>query len=735
MTPMLRAAALTLALLPRPLAAQDWMPKLPQVLPAPLAADATRTTIHRLANGLTIYLSPNSQEPRVSAQIAVRAGSKHDPADSTGMAHYLEHMLFKGSTALGTVDHLKEKPHLDRISALYEKLFLAKEPAERARIYKEIDAENIQATKFAVPNEIAKAYRLLGVQGLNAYTSDEQTVYVCDFPANRAEAWAKLESDRFANPVFRLFQTEIETVYEEKNRSMDNAQRLIGEELEKLLYKVHPYGQQTTLGSIEHLKNPSLKKMYEFYNKHYIPNNMAIALSGDFDRAEMLALLQRYFGAWKAKPLPPALSWALPKPKTVERSEVKYEAEEQAITAWPTVASGHADEDALVVLDMLMDNASSGIINLKLVQEQKVKGAGSWPSMRNDAGAWHMWVLPKQGQTLEQAEALLMDAVESLKRGEFTEEDIKAIITNFEVGEKSRLESNDARVSMLVNSFVGLEPWARTIERLDRLRRVTKADVLRVAGKYLGPERVVVYRRNGKPTLPSITKPQFTKVELQDGRESKFFADVIATPAKTLQPKWVVEGRDYTITPLPQGRLYAAKNPMNDLFSLSFSFDLGGKHQRNLCAALDLLDLSGAGALTAEQFKKKLYSLGSSINSSCGEQEAGVSLSGLDENLWPTLELMTQRFADPNIATDTLKKMVDVWIGAHQDNKKEPGYVHAALGEWAHRGKDSSILDQLTDAELARSKSNSCAASSKGSSTTSAASPTSARAAPANWGG
>lgn len=667
---------------------------------SPLPGDPLETSIHTLPNGLTIYLSPNKQEPRIATRIAVRAGSKHDPADSTGMAHYLEHMLFKGSQSLGTLDYSKERPHLDRISRLYEELFAARDPKERERVYAEIDAENVKASRYAVPNEIAKAYRLLGVRGLNAYTSDEMTVYVSNIPSNRAEAWAKLEADRFARPVFRLFQTELETVYEEKNRSLDNAERIIAEALDAKLFKRHPYGQQPTIGTIAHLKNPSLRKMYEFYGRWYHPNNMAIVLAGDFEREPMLRLLERHFGAWKPKTLPAPPQWPIPPPKGTERVEVKYEAEEKAVIAWLTVPHSHPDAEALIVLDMLMDNSAAGLINLHLNQAQRVKNAGSYPAQYNDAGAWYLWAVPKQGQTLEEAETLLLETVDRLKNGEFTDADISAIITNFEISKKAQLESNEARAGEMTDSFLRFEPWPETVARLDRLRKVTKADVVAAAKKYLGADKVVAYRRNAKPELPSITKPKFTKIDIDPARQSSFFNLVVNTPAEPIEPRWLVEGRDYSITDLPEGRLYATPNPFNDLFSITWRFDVGWRRQRELCAASSLFDLAGAGSLTADDLKKKLYSLGTSLSIGCGEQSVNVTLAGLEKHLWESLELMRRRFEEPNLSTDTLKKMVDVAIGAHQDNKRDPGYVHYALGEWAERGADSAVLGELTDAEL-----------------------------------
>lgn len=705
MTTLLLAVALNLALLSPAAAAKapkmtPLAPMVPATLELPRADDPLEVTIHRLPNGLTVYLSPNKGLPRVTAWISVRAGSKHDPADSTGMAHYLEHMLFKGTDKLGTLSYGKERPHLDRIRALYEKLFKTSSEEARAKVYAEIDAESVKAGAYAVPNEIDKFYRTIGGRGINAFTSDERTTYIVDLPSNRLEDWAALESERFAAPVFRLFQSEIEAVYEEKNRGMDNAERILGEEVDARLYKSHPYGQQPTLGTVEHLKNPSLEKMYAFYDRWYVPNNMAIALAGDFDRKAALELIRKRFGSWQPKELEPLPEWALPKPKGVERYEVKYEAEEKVVVAWPTVAHTHADADAVAMMDMVMDNSAAGLFNLRLNQAQKVKAAGSYPSLNNDAGAWYAWAVPKQGQTLEQAEALLLETVDALKNGEFSEEDLAATITNWESGEKAAQEANESRAGLMSANFVNLEPWERTTGRLERMRKVTKADVARVAKLYLGGDRIVVMRRAAKPVIPTMSKPSFTKLPIDPARESERLKALLARSPAPIEPRWLAFGRDYEITPIEGGRLYSAKNPYNDLFALSLRFDRGSRASRKLCWALDLLELSGAGPYGADEFKKKLYALGTSISYYCGEDASGVNITGIDRNLWPSLELLQQRFDWPNIEADALEKMKVVALGAREDEKKDPRSVHSALGQLAMRGRESSVLTSLTNPEL-----------------------------------
>ncbi|MEE8425604.1 MAG: pitrilysin family protein, partial [Elusimicrobiota bacterium] len=596
-----------------PLRAEGWEEgsRLPAALNTSLEGDAMGVTIHRLGNGLTVYLSPNDQEPRIAAWIAVRAGSAHDPSDSTGMAHYLEHMLFKGSERLDTMDYAAEKAHLEKIQVLYEELFKTQDPAGRAKVYKQIDEENQLAGKYAVPNEMDKAYKSMGVRGVNAFTSRERTVYVCDLPKNRVPAWSKLEGDRFKRPVFRLFQSEIETVYEELNkRSLDDPHFALYERLHHALYgKENPYGR-SVIGTVAHLKNPSLAKMYAFYERWYVPNNMAVALSGDFDRKEMLALLEAELGSWEPRPIPKRARLKFPAIKGAQRTEFKFEAEETALIAWRTVGKNHPDSDALSVLDMVMDNSAAGIVNLTLNQAQKVKHAGSYPSQFVESGAWQLYAVPKEGQTLEQAEKLLLGAVSQLKKGEFTDEDLKAIVRDFEIGAKRKLESNSSRVRQMADAFLTYDPWERRVGRLQRLRGVSKEDVLRVAKKYLGPNRVVIYRRKGKPVLPKIVKPEFTKFALDSSRESAFFKEIVSVPAEPIEPKWVKEGRDYRVKKVPSGRLYVVKNPINDLFSVSFRFERGRRHERYLCAALDLLNLAGADQTPAEALKKKFYALG-----------------------------------------------------------------------------------------------------------------------------
>jgi predicted Zn-dependent peptidase len=218
--------------------------------------DPSNTRVYTLDNGLKVYLSVYKEEPRIMTFIPVKAGGKNDPANSTGLAHYLEHMLFKGSADYGTKDWEKEKPLIDEIERLFEEYRTLDDPEERKAHYAKIDKVSKEASEYAVANEYDKMCAYLGYTMTNAYTTEDRTVYMNNIPSNQLENFLDIESNRFQIIVNRLFHTELETVYEEKNRSLDNDYWKAFEAMHKEIFPNHKYGTQTVIGTIEHLKNP-----------------------------------------------------------------------------------------------------------------------------------------------------------------------------------------------------------------------------------------------------------------------------------------------------------------------------------------------------------------------------------------------------------------------------------------------------------------------------------------------
>lgn len=677
---------------------------LPEPLAAPLPGDPLGVTIHRLSNGLTVYISTDRQTPRFSAWVAVRAGSRHDPPNSTGLAHYLEHMLFKGTDELGTLDAAAERAHLERIAALYNDLRATADPARRGEIMAAIDAETQASAKYAIPNELDQLYAKLGVRQLNAFTSDEQTVYIADVPSNRFASWARVEAERFRDPRFRLFYPELEAVYEEKNISLDDPRDRVFETMNRALFPQHPYGTQPTIGLAEHLKTPAYADMVAYFRRWYVPNNIAIMLAGDVDAKAALPVLEQYFGAWQPRPLEAPTAAPLPPVAGRQLHELTAQGEAEVYLSWQTASANHADEPALAVLDWLMDNATAGLINVELVLSQKLPRAGSFPTNHIESGSWTMYGTAREGQSLEEVEALLLGVVEKVKAGDFTQADLDAVVLNAEIREMRETESNWARVAKMTDAYVHHTPWPAAARRSEVLRKVTREDVMRVAGQYLTGDFVAVYRKKGAHTPPKMDKPKITPVAIDPARKSKFAADVLEMPASAVEPEWLKEGAHYARRKLPAGDLVIVPNRVNELFSLMYHFDFGYSQSPLVCEALELMEQSGTGKLGPAELKRKLYAMGTTVRVHCDEDSIALAIEGIDRNLEESVALLDGWLRKPALRQDTWDKLVANTISQRKDETEDPESIAAALTAYARRGERSEYLTAPANQTLRRTR-------------------------------
>lgn len=665
------------------------------------ASNSLQYTHFTLPNGLNVYLSRNPQEPRFDARVVVNAGGKQDPADATGIAHYLEHMLFKGTDELGTSNFATEKALQDQIVAAYDKLFAEKDPAKRSALNKEINQLSIKASQYAIPGELDSLYSRLGAEGLNAYTSNEETVYIVSLPKNRIEQWAMVESERFKDPVFRLFQSELETVYEEKNRSLDNKEDILYEAVEAQLYKKHPYGAQTILGSVEHLKNPSLTKMYEFYHKYYVPNNMALVISGDIEIEQTRKLIEKYFSGWQQRPVPKYEVPVEPPIKGVERVKVQYKGEERVMLAFRTAAYHDRDRYALRMIDMLLDSGNAGLLKLNLVQPQKVRAAGSYPSVHKDYGGQYLWAIPAEGQSLEAAEKLLLEQLEKLKRGEFDESIMKAIALDFENGQKRTLESNPGRVGLMAEAFLNGESLEELMSQPAKLRALTKQQVVDTAKKYFGANYVAGYRTDAEYQFPEIEKPVLEKVNLNPNQRSAFVAKVESLNPAPVQPEWIDTKQAFKASSFAPGVIfYYNTNPLNDLFNFTISYDYGDKHYQNFCMVMSELNQAGTAKLDAASVQNEFYKLGVSPSFSCGDYGFALNLQGPDENFEKALALSEQLFWSAKLDPERFAAKQANLLASRADQKKDMATLRQALRSWVRFGDESGFIDRPSAAEL-----------------------------------
>jgi predicted Zn-dependent peptidase len=669
----------------------------PKLVPTPLPGDPTRTTIHRLSNGMTVYISPDKQQPSVVAYVAVHAGGSYESRTSTGLAHYLEHMLFKGTSKLGTSDFAKEKVHLDKIAALYDDLRVP--GADRDRILKDIDAQTQAAAAFAIPNELDQMYSMLGIGGLNAFTNNDSTVYVTTVPKNRLEQWARVEADRYADAQFRLFWPELEAVYEEKNRGLDSPERRVHETFLRTLFPDHGYGWSSVIGEVEHLKTPAYGDMVRFFENYYTPTNMAILLSGDVDTS-VLPVLEKEFSAFK-RPAGKAAEPGRVAP-LAKRTEVAFKvpANPGVLVGWPLVAATHPDRLAIEVMDLLLMDGSSGILARDLLLTQKVANAGCNPTFLRDAGYYELYADALEGQSHADLENMLLELVGKLQRGEFTDTDLATAILTYELNQQRQLESNQGRMGMMLGAFVDDEEWENAVTKLDRMRKVSKADVIRVAKQYLGPNRLVVKKVIGQESPPKITKPAITAVKVEQGRRSAYAQSILDMKVQPIEPVALVAGKDYERGKLKTGDFISVKNERNGLFSVTYEFNFGRRDDRFACMALDVMKSAGAGKRTPEQTTRALHELGLTIDTYCSKEESGITVAGIDRNLEPGLALLREWLASPSFDDKILAAKVAAALTERANAMKDPRTIAGAAQSYAQYGTDNEFLVVASNKQL-----------------------------------
>ena len=666
--------------------------------------DPLKAKIYTLDNGMKVYMTVNKEQPRIQANIAVKVGGKNDPSETTGLAHYFEHLMFKGTPNFGTADYEAEKVLLDQIEALFEVYRVTEDETERAAIYHQIDSISYLASDYFIPNEYDKLMSFIGSEGTNAYTSTDMTVYVEQIPSNQIENWARIQADRFANPVIRGFHTELETVYEEKNMSLTKDFRKALEAMDGMLFPDHPYGTQTVLGTQEHLKNPSITNIKNYQKTYYVPNNIAICLSGDFDPDEMVAVIEKYFGQMQPnKDLPEitlATSSVIESP--VEKDVYGLDAENIMI-GWKY--PGAKSEDALVaeVAASVLYNGSAGLIDLNINQQQKVLGAYGMSYGRPDAGEFILMGNPKQGQTLEEVRDILLAEVAKLRNGEFDEAVLNGTINNMKLSLMRSLEDNGSRADMFVQSFINGTDWADDVKSIERMQEVTKEDIMNWAGRYLGENNyAIVYKRMGEDkNVIKVTAPKITPIKSNRDKKSAFLEEITSTEVKPIEPSFI----DYS-TALSQFdvdglNVVYVQNEVNDLAELYYEFFTGTQNDPALKLAANYLSYLGTPTRSAEEIAQEMYQLACTFNLRSGSSSSFISISGLSENLPEAMRIVEDLIYNAVPDEAILENLKADMLKERADAKLNQGRCFSALQNYILLGKDYVRETTLTDRQIA----------------------------------
>jgi predicted Zn-dependent peptidase len=654
--------------------------------------DPIKARIYTLDNGLKVYMAVNKEQPRIQTYIAVRAGGKNDPAETTGLAHYFEHLMFKGTANFGTTNYETEKPLLDEIENLFETYRKTTDDAERKAIYAKIDSISYEASKIAIPNEYDKLMSAIGASGTNAYTSYDVTCYTEDIPNNQIENWAKIQAERFANVVIRGFHTELETVYEEYNMSLTSDSRKMFQGILAGLYPNHPYGTQTVLGTQEQLKNPSITNIKNFYKEWYVPNNMAICISGDFDPDETIGIIKKYFGELKPNENLPKLEFKPEEPVTtpVVKDVLGLEAERVAL-AWRLGGANSDDADLARITSSILYNGQAGLIDINLMQQQKVLNAYAYDQMLSDYGMLLMQGMPKEGQTLDEVKDLLLAEIAKLRNGEFDETLLKASIANYKLELIQYLDSNDGRADAFVSSFINGTSWEKEIRVIDRLEKITKDDIVKFANEKFGDSNyVVVYKREGKdPDEKKIDKPQITPIPTNRDNVSAFLQEIKDAQVKPVEPVFVDFNKDMEKTAAKANiPVLYKKNETTDLFSLEYSFEIGSNSDATIGTAFRYIDYLGTSTKSPEEIKKEFYNIACSFGTSVQAERCYLGVSGLSENMPKAMELMEELLSDAQPNDEILENLKLDILKSRKDSKLNQRTNFSALRRYLTYGED-----------------------------------------------
>ncbi len=675
-----------------------------------VTGDDLKTRIYTLENGLKVYLSDNKNEPRMQTMIAVRAGSSFDPAETTGLAHYLEHMMFKGTDDIASLNWEEEKKLLKQISDLYEEHKNTDDTAEKTEIYKKIDELSKEAAKYVAASEYDKLTASIGAKGTNAFTSHEMTVYTNDVPINEFDKWLQIESERFSNLVLRIFHTELETVYEEFNMSQDNDYRKVNKAMMSGLFQKHPYGTQNTLGEAEHLKNPSMVNIHNYFNTYYVPNNMAVIISGDINYEETIKKIDQYFGKYEKKDVP---KFERPTEEPIKESIVKevQGPDAESVKIGYRFEGGDNSEDHIMVslIDQMLSNSQAGLIDLNLVQKQKVLKAGSYTYFLRDYGMHLFNANPREGQSLEEAKELLLEQIEKIKKGEFEDWLIDAVIKDFKLNKIRRQESNRGRCYGYMSAFINDIEWKNYVNFINKQEKITKEQLVKFANEHYKDNYVVVYKKNGENlNTVKVDKPTITPVEIDTEAQSEFSKKLEKVEPKRLTAKFLEFDKLIEKNQSKSGvEISRIENKDNELFTLAYVIDMGKNHNPKLPIAVNYLPFLGTDNYSAEELQKEFYKIGLEMNVYAGNNRSYIFISGLEETMEKGIKLLEHVLANVKPDEKAYKDYIDGIFKKRKDEKlNKYSIIYSAMMNYAKYGEKSPFTNILSEEELKAVKPN-----------------------------
>lgn len=661
----------------------------------------------KLKNGLSVLVWEDETQPDVYGVVGVRAGSINDPEQYTGLAHYLEHVMFKGTDKIGTLNWAEEEPIYKQIIAKYDEMAEETDPAKKEAINKEINELTIQAGKVSISNEFSNLLESIGSKGVNAGTSFDYTLYYNSFPTYQINKWLELFSQRLINPVFRAFQPELETVYEEFNRGQDNPGRVMQDFMLGKAFEGHPYSR-SVIGLPEHLKNPRLGELINFYNNWYTPDNMVLILVGNVKTQEIANRIAATFGRLKQKPMPERKTYPDLDIKGRKQYTAKISPQPMVRLIYQGVPVGHPDEKALsIALSLLSNNSSTGVLD-KLTIDGELLYGGSGPIFFREQGRCLVLGVPvydenqRRYESNKSVEKKLLKAIETVANGQFDEWIIEAIKINLCREYDLALESNEERADMLFEAFIHEEELSTVLNYKEEIMAITVEDIKRVAKKYLSDNYLALYFEKGKEgKKEKMKKPGFKPLETPEGQQSMYAQQYKNLPIGTVNEEFM-NFADIQIKQInDRSKLFYSKNTENEVFTLTLKYGVGTREFPKLAIAADLMNNAGVmGAYEPQELKQEFSRLNVTNYVHADKNYLYITMNGYEGSLQEACQLLSRQILMPKLDEKQLRNIRGGILGSRQQRKENVQTLSRALSQYITYQDKSMYIDELTDKQV-----------------------------------
>lgn len=484
---------------------------------------AERVIEHRLANGLTVLMVERHQTPVVSINITFAVGGIDEQVGQTGLAHLYEHMAFKGTRVVGTTNYENEKPILDELALVGTELdqrqrdlatkgsgATAEERAAIESLQNRLVELQTQASRYVVGNEMALLYQRHGGVGLNASTGKDVTRYMISLPSNRLPLWAAIESDRMANPVLREFYKERGVVMEERRlRNEDSPNGLLFETFTSAAFRAHGYGVPT-IGWGSDILSLTPAATEAFFKTHYGPNRATIALVGDINPQETMALIEQTFGKIPAAPPAPPLVTIEPEQRGERRVDVEFDAEPAIVIGYHKPTLRDSDDDVFDVIDAVLSDGLTSRLHHKLVREKRLAVSVGSDASHPGVRAPNLFVVtatPLAPHTTAEVETAIYEELERLKREPVSSQELEKVLNNLDADLVRGLRSNSGLAAQLSLYQAVAGDWRYILTSRDKVAKVTAADVQRVATQYFTKSNrtvAVLVKKHTEKTVAAV---------------------------------------------------------------------------------------------------------------------------------------------------------------------------------------------------------------------------------------